>query len=98
MQPERRREAELHPERQPHHDGAQHQDHADRGAVTGIMRAQVEAADLAGVAHLQQITEQPSLARSAGSGRPAPHAGSKAAGLRHSPVQCGAITALAPHQ
>ena len=62
MQPERRGKAELHPEGQPHHDGTQHKDHADRGAVTGVMRAQVEAANLAVITHVQQIAEQPSLA------------------------------------
>ena len=44
-----------------HDDRAQHQDDADRGAITGVVRAQVEAADLAARAHLQQVAEQPAL-------------------------------------
>ncbi len=98
MHPERRREAELHPEGQPDHDGAQQQDHADSGAVAGIVRAQVEAADLARVAHFQQIAEQPPLpaARAAAGQR---RMQERSRRLRQRPRrQRVATTALAPHQ
>ena len=62
MQPERWREAELDPERQPDDDPAEQQDHAHRGPVAGVMGAQVEAAYRAAIAHIQQIAEQPTPA------------------------------------
>ena len=64
MQPERRRETELHPERQRHNDGAENQNHADGSAVTRVMRAEVEATNLAARTYLKQTLEQPALTAS----------------------------------
>ena len=79
------------------HDRAKHQDHADRGAVAGIVRAQVEAADVAAVAHLEQVTEQlASTATRAAAGQcDVQRAKAPAAPPR---PQRDATTGLAPHQ
>ena len=98
VQPERRRKAEFHPKGQCNDNGTEQQDHADDGAVTSVVGAKVETADLASVAHLQEIAKQ----------RPRP-AARTAAGqcdmqdrsslLRHrASRQRPATTGLAPHQ
>ena len=51
----------LDPERKRHHDRAEHQNDTDSRAITGVMRAQIEIADLAAVANVQQPPEQPAL-------------------------------------
>ena len=61
MHPQRWRETKLDPERKRHHDRAQHQDDTDSRAITGVVRAQIETADLAEVANVQQPPEQPAL-------------------------------------
>ena len=61
MQPQRWREAKLDPEGERYHDRAEHQNDTDSRAVTGVMRAQIEIADLAAVANVQQTSEQPAL-------------------------------------
>ena len=61
MHPQRWRETKLDPERKRHYDRAEHQDDTNSRAVTGIMRAQIEIADLAAVANVQQTSEQPAL-------------------------------------
>ncbi len=96
MHPERRREAEFDPERQPDDDRAEQQDNAHRGPVAGVMRAQVEAAYLAMIAHVQQIAEQPppAAARTAAGQS---HMQERRRRLRHR-GQCAARTGLAAHQ
>lgn len=61
VHPERRLEAEFHPEGQPHHNRAQHQDDAHRRTITRIVFAQVETADVATFAYLKQAAKQPAL-------------------------------------
>ena len=98
VQPERRGKAKLHPEGQPDHDGAEQEDHTDCGSVAGIMGAQVETADIARVAHFQQVAEQPPFptARAAAGQR---HIQDRSGGLcQRSLRQRVATTELAPHQ
>ena len=57
MHPQRWRETKLGPEGKRHDDRAEHQDDTDGRAVTGVMRAQIEMADIAAVANIQQSSE-----------------------------------------
>ncbi len=58
MNPKRRREAEFHPERAAHDDGAKKENDKDGGAVTRIVLPQIQAARRAGVAHFKKAFEQ----------------------------------------
>ena len=58
MHPEWWRETELDPERERHHDRAEHQDDTDDCAITDVMRTEVEIADGAAIADVQQASEQ----------------------------------------
>ena len=61
MHPQWWRETKLDPEGKRHHHCAEHQDDTDSRAIAGVMRAQIEIADLAAVANVQQSTKQPAL-------------------------------------
>ena len=95
VHPERRLKAELDPEGESHHNRAQHQDNAHRCAIAGIVFAQIEAADITALAHLQQASKQPALpaTRAATGQRDVQQRWRR---LRHKP-QCGARFP-APHQ
>ena len=61
MHPQWWRETKLDPEGKRHHHCAEHQDDTDSRAIAGVMRAQIEIADLAAFANVQQSTKQPAL-------------------------------------